>query len=295
MRSLPLQSETIRITSVAGEIRNISVSGLAKAQLIWLFRNFEILDFPVLSRKQQRLIAQMWHAGPRAGSATRDAFDDAPVELIGTIDGFLPQLHQVSVTVPSSTPRRARFVMSSGIFIPALVTTMGVLLLGVMIGLWPKHESTTQPRTAAAPALQNRRSAPPLPARASAELALAQIPAETKSSIAGQPAEAAETSGSPLPGAMAEGASMPNVKPITPPLAANPKTAGKPEVMIRVSVDGEGRAQEFHVLSGDQTKVAAALNAARHWSFQPCSSSDECEHLLKYTDYGDASVVKIID
>ena len=191
MRSLPFQSGTILITSVTGEIRNISVSGLSKVQLIWLFRNFYILDFPVLSKKQQQLIARMWHAGPSADSAAKAAFDTAPVEPIGTIDGFLPKLYQPSVTMPSSTPQSARLSQSSGMRIPALLTIMGVLLLGVMIGLWPKHGLVLKPRAAAVPASQNTRSFARLSIRTSVEPAPAQIPAETESSVGRQPAEAA--------------------------------------------------------------------------------------------------------
>jgi hypothetical protein len=60
-------------------------------------------------------------------------------------------------------------------------------------------------------------------------------------------------------------------------------------------VDSEGLAQEFHVVRGDRKKKSAALNAARHWCFQPCSGSAGCEHLLKFTDYGDASILRMID
>src|ERR1700687_1939780 len=92
MRSLPLQCGTIRIASITGERRRIRVSGLAKARLLWLFRDFSMLDFPVLNTKQKQLIAQLWTAGSSAGSA-----DTSPnlgsVDLIGTVDGFPPQLY----------------------------------------------------------------------------------------------------------------------------------------------------------------------------------------------------------
>lgn len=76
---------------------------------------------------------------------------------------------------------------------------------------------------------------------------------------------------------------------------AKGKAPGKPEVVISVSVDRDGRAQAFHVLRGDQKKISAALHAAKRWSFQPCSGAEDCEHLLKFTDYGDASIVQVID
>ena len=69
----------------------------------------------------------------------------------------------------------------------------------------------------------------------------------------------------------------------------------KPGVMIRVSVDQQGRAGTFRIMQGDRTKIPAALRAARLWHFQPCSGSATCEHLLKFTDYGDASLVQVID
>jgi outer membrane biosynthesis protein TonB len=69
----------------------------------------------------------------------------------------------------------------------------------------------------------------------------------------------------------------------------------KPEVILRVSVDGQGRAQTLEVVSGDEKKVSAALAAAKHWAFQPCSEGAECEHTLKFTDYGGASMVKVIE
>ena len=40
----------------------------AKARLLWLFRNFYILDFPVLNPNQQQLIAEMWNSVSGCGS-----------------------------------------------------------------------------------------------------------------------------------------------------------------------------------------------------------------------------------
>jgi len=78
-------------------------------------------------------------------------------------------------------------------------------------------------------------------------------------------------------------------------VAVKARAAGKQEVVISVSVDRDGRAMAFRVLRGDQKKVSAALHAAKRWSFQPCSGAEDCEHLLKFTDYGDASIVQMID
>jgi hypothetical protein len=60
-------------------------------------------------------------------------------------------------------------------------------------------------------------------------------------------------------------------------------------------VDRDGRAHAFEVLQGDRTKVSAALHAVKHFSFQPCANSTDCGHLLKFIDFGDASLVQRID
>ncbi len=303
---LPAQHGTIRITSVAGERRDVSVSGLAKAQLLWLFRHFCILDFPVLNKKQQQLIAQVWHAAPSAAS------EDTPLDLIGTIDGFEPRLYPPSLPTPSSLPapsslptlvptppslptpsRSSRhgsgFGLSKGLRISAIWSAVGVLLLGCAIRLGPMHRWMPQSHVAAVAAASPVSSMPPLLARTSSQSA---------PSVTGLPASASEASGVPplpLPDAMAQPASSLKETSPHPPLAAGGKALGKPEVMIRVSVDSEGRAQAFQVLRGDRKKISAALAAAKRWSFQPCSGSVDCEHLLKFTDYGDASIVHMID
>src|ERR1700693_3184598 len=102
MRNLPVQFGAIQIASVAGESRRISVSGLAKARLLWLFRNFRILDFPVLSKKQQQLVARVWNAGTSAAPANLRR------DLIGTIEGFSPQLFQSRATTPAQRSSGSR-------------------------------------------------------------------------------------------------------------------------------------------------------------------------------------------
>jgi hypothetical protein len=292
MRNLPIQSGAIQIASVAGEQRYISVSGLVKARLLWLFRNFYILDFPVLNKKQQQLIARVWHEGTSAGSV------DTSLDLIGTIDGFSPQLYQPPVPdVPNVRPAShgARFGLPSTLRTPAIWTAMGVLLLGGAIILGPKHQLIPQPRVAAAaptyaPSGNDVKSTGTVP--------VIRTSAQPPPSVAELPAAPTEVSSVPplhLPDAMAHDASLPQVQPPPPLFAAGTKAPRRPEVMIRVSVDSEGRAQSFHVLRGDQRRRSAALNAARHWSFQPCSSSADCEHLLKFTDYGDATILRMID
>jgi hypothetical protein len=314
MRSLPVQYGTIQIASVGGELRHVNVSGLAKAHLLWLFRNFSILECSVLNQKQQQLIAQVWQAGASAASV------DAPVELIGTIEGFSPQLYQPPVDPPpvaATKPRHhVRFGLSGGWRISAIGTAVGVLLLGCAIGMGARFRlPETHIATVAA--------ANPV---SSTVTLLAPTSAESAPSVADVPAAATEASSAPAfypPDAMAQDASSATVMSPEPRVAAstnivsttvasstvstkvistkvsgkdiNTKAPGKPEVMIRVSVDGEGRAQGFQVVSGDQKKTAAALAAAKRWSFQPCASSAECEHLLKFTDYGGASRVQMID
>jgi hypothetical protein len=295
MRNLPIQYGTIQIASVSGELRYINVSGLVKARLLWLFRNFYILDFPVLNKNQKQLIARVWHTGTSAGSV------DASPELIGTIDGFSPQLYRPpvpSVPNPRSAGHDARFGLLSGLRSPAIWTAMGVLLLGGAIVLGSKPRLIPQPRVAAAApadAPTSVKSTVTAPVRAFANSA----PSQPAPSVAELPAASTEVSSvAPLhlPDAMAHSASLPQVQPPPPQLAANATASGRrPEVVIRISVDAEGRPQSFHVLRGDQKRRSAALNAARHWSFQPCSNSFDCEHLLKFTDYGDASMLRLID
>ena len=96
MRGSIVVYDTIRIASVAGELRDIRVSGLAKARLLWLFRNFSILDFPVLNTRQRQLVTQVWHMEARTPSV------DADVEFIGTIEEFSPR------ACPSLDPPRVR-------------------------------------------------------------------------------------------------------------------------------------------------------------------------------------------
>ncbi len=290
MRRPPVQYGTIQIASIAGELRYISVSGLVKARLLWLFRNFYILDFPVLNKKQQQLISRVWHTGTSAGSA------DAPLDLIGTIDWFSPQLFQPPV--PSAPNARsaghdARF----GRRTPAIWIAMAVLLLGGAIVLGPKHQLIPQPRVAAAapanaPTGNGVQPTVTVPVRTSDKSApsVAELPATSAT-----PTEASSVPPLHLPDAMAHDASLPQMQPPPPQVAASAKAPGRSEVMIRVSVDSEGRAQSFQVLRGAQKRRSAALNAARHWSFQPCASSADCEHLLRFTDYGDASSLRMID
>jgi hypothetical protein len=180
------------------------------------------------------------------------------------------------------------------------------LLLAGAIALGPQLESTPQSTpqspvaTAALAPVADASAALPSPAETSAP---AQTPAEPASAIVDAPADIAEAPSHPAfhpPNAMAHDTTDLDAA----PLAVNPphprsivsaKALAKPEVIISVSVDSQGHAQEFRVLRGDQHKASAALNVARHWSFQPCARSSDCEQLLKFTDYGDASVLHSID
>jgi hypothetical protein len=346
MRSLPFQSGTIRIASIAGERRRIPVSGLAKVRLLWLFRNFYILDFPVLDKQQQQLIAKVWNAASRAGSTevapTRarladDSFEDAipdlsSLDLIGTVEGYSPQLYPALVhpptvpakefhvgdriKLPSPNPFCVRIVLPGGLRAPALWTAMAVLLLVGAIALGSKtlgskalepvgSGSTPQgmppSRVSAAAPANPVRATPPEPAptfvlaRASAAL--------PPPAVASSPAPAAEASSVlplrppdvQLPAAIASSESSPDATPPRPRLALRTKPSIKPEVMIRVHVDSEGRAQAIQLLHGSRTRLSAALHAARRFSFEPCASSADCDHLLIFTDYGDASIVQRIE
>jgi hypothetical protein len=117
-------------------------------------------------------------------------------------------------------------------------------------------------------------------------------------SLADSPMSAVDAPSIPpvhLPNAMAHNASSPRVKPSQLRVTISGRAPQKLEVIIRVSVDRQGRGQAFNVVQGDEQKIAAAMKAARRWSFKPCASEADCEHLLKFTDYGDASFVQVID
>jgi outer membrane biosynthesis protein TonB len=166
---------------------------------------------------------------------------------------------------------------------------MGVLLLVIAIGVGPKHEHRLMPQshiTAVAAATKHVSSTVAIPSKTSVE---------SGPFVAVVPAAAAETSSLPrfpLPDVMARDASFPEA---TTPAAISAKASGKSEVMIRVSVDRKGQPHAFQIVRGDRKKISAALDAAKRWSFQPCPGSADCEHLMKFTDYGDASSVQIID
>ena len=285
MREFPVQRDMIQIASVGGERRLISVSGLSKVRLLWLFRNFRILDFSVLNSKQQRFIAQAWNAGTSANADAEDPFD-----LIGCIDGFLPKLYPPGVLVAEKPDHlRASFSSLNRLRTPAIWTV--VILIGSAIYLVPKHRIIPQTPVAAAtanPVSVPVQSAPPIPDSAP-EVPVVQLPMAAPE----VPSVAAVPPPRSLPNAMASDASSPQGTP--PETQVRSKPAGKREVMIRVSVNHDGRAERFEVLQGDRERIAAALIAAQAWHFQPCSSADICEHRLRITNYEDASIVQMID
>jgi len=286
MPDFPVQSETIQIASADGERRLISVSGFSKARLLWLFRNFRILDFSVLNSKQQRLIAQVWYTGKSA-----DAAED-PLDLMGTIDGFLPKLYPPIVSPTKPNGSRASSSPASGLRSPAIWAAVAVLLLGSAIYLMPNHPFIPQYPAAATtttdPVTAPVRFVPPIPS-AELEPPVTQLPVAT-SDI---PAVAPTIPPRPIPDAMAAGVSSLQMK--RPETQVSAKPPATREVMIRVSVNHEGRAERFEVLQGDRNRIAAALIAAQAWHFQPCSSADVCEHRLRITNYEDASIVQMID
>ena len=170
----------------------------------------------------------------------------------------------------------------------AVLLPTGVLLLACGVYLMPWHRVAPQPRVVTVTAAENESTRDRLPAPTSAE----PSPTLTKSHavVAGDPSSPSAS----LPDAITH-----NESPQTaPPAQPRPVTASrpqKPEVVIRVSVDQQGNSQNFEVVQGDQRKISAALHAAKRYHFQPCSGLDACEHLLKFTDYGDASVLRSMD
>lgn len=295
MRGFPIGSGTIQIASVAGERRHVSVSGVAKVRLLWLFRNFYILECRVLSKEQQQLIARLWQAGTSAGSV------DA-LALIGTIEGFSPQLGQPTVATTKSSRPDGHFGLSWG----AIWSAVGILLLGCAMGLGAKFGWMTQIRVALVAAVHPVSSTVAVPAvtaakdSAKSEAPVADIPTAATTETPGFLPEDVRASEVRPPDAMAEEALSLTGKPRVAGAAkvsdmAGIKAVEKPEIIIRVSVDGQGRAQTFEVVRGDEKKVSAALAAAKRWAFQPCSGGGDCEHLLKFTDYGGASVVRMVE
>jgi hypothetical protein len=137
MRSLPLHDGTIQIASVAGETRRIKVSGLARARLLWLFRNFTMLDFSVLTRNQQELIARVWNAGASA----KDAAD-----VIGIVEGFSPKLFPSPSPAPAASAPRAesaqppaRVAPPAGLRAPTILAALSVILLAAALYLGPGY------------------------------------------------------------------------------------------------------------------------------------------------------------
>lgn len=339
MRSIPVQCGTIQIASVAGELRHVSVSGLAKARLLWIFRNFSILDFSVLNQTQQQLIAQVWQAGQSVSAS------DASLEVIGTLEGFSPKLCQLPAPAIRSSQPSTRTAPSKGWRTPAIWTAIGVSLLVCGICLRSKPRWIPQFRVTPVAASNNVRSANTPLARTSAESKppVAAVPAMTAEAPGFPPdipsTEVRTTEARPADSDGGDSASL-TVKPPAPrgvvsdPVSAKvaavntpvsaPASAkvnapvakvsapaamasapvstkvgssapGKPEVIVSVSVDSQGRPQTLHVVRGDGKKISAALTAARRWSFQPCSDSAGCEHLLKFTDHGEASTMQMIE
>ena len=305
MRILPVRHGTILIASAAGEFRNISVSGFAKVRVFWLFRNSCILDFSRLNKKQQQLIAHVWHAGARAGPA------DVVREPIGTVEAFLPdaflpdaftpQLDQPATRIAEPVRARAGISRVGRLPNPAILTAVGILLVAIF--LTQSHRSrqahgVMPPSGAAAVAAVNPvSSAVTVPARTLAK--------PTPSVAALRPPAREASSSPPAHSAIAhpEDASLLKVEllrvkalqpAVAPAVAVRPRALGKPEVIVRVRVDRDGRAQAFQIVRGNRD-ISAALTAVRRWSFQPCAGDADCKHLLKFTNYGDAFSVQMID
>ncbi len=348
MRSLPLHCGAIQIASVAGESRRIGVSGLAKARLLWLFRNFSILEFPVLSKKQQQLVAQVWNAG--TGMAPKDARRDViGPQIIGTIEAFSPQLVQLRTPVQLRMPAQlrtpahtrsssrppARYPIVASLPDWAILSALSLVLLGTAIYLGPryflpKHPSPLQtgaatvaetkqplPLEATTPGGTFTEPATPVAVLPTAAVASVPVAARPVSAPVSAPVEIAPAlTPIGLPSAMAHDTSKydtyasdtsspdpsaPDASSlqVSPPRRRTAAGSAKPqenlEILIRVSVDSSGQARSFQVMSGDPTKKSAALRAARQWNFQPCAGPEGCEHVLKFADRGDSSMVKMIE
>jgi len=348
----------VRIAPVAGKRRDIRVSGLSKARLLWIFRNYHILDFPVLNPKQQRLIARMWNSepgseskevvatnndpsdavlkavDPAADDSAGSAADLASLDLIGTVEGFLPQLYapaQFRVGDPiqspeAAHPNRIRINLPESVRIRILwsaVAAMAVLLLAAVFAPGPTTSGsaslgsnilspTLSPKAAMHPPVSaaDPKSVRPAPAE-SAHPAAKPSPAVVARAASSLPHSAyVEPTPQPLPDAMARNVSAPEVTPPPtrpalhtkqPATSSANRSANRPihppanrDVMIRVSVDRQGHAREVEILQGSK-KTSAALSAARRFAFEPCDRAFDCDHLLKFTDFGDAFIVQKID
>ena len=394
MRSLALHYGSIQIASTAGESRRISVSGLAKARLLWLFRNFGILEFQVLSKTQQQLVSQMWNSGSwvPGNIARRD--------VIGTIEAFCPQPASAkaqslpaaaktnsaekssedgvakppaaeprsakppsaklslgnpsseqlcseergqpctSAHAPAERLRRGHLTLRSGLRRAASWRAASILLLGAAMYLGPRylppkrpvpHQTRVatlddqkpgdkKPRTRSSPeAGAVAGSTAKAVSAASAAQAAAFLPNTPKTGVPGTPLNpstpttgalgtpvpvaasvaaaapiATPTLARDLPVAMAHDAAPSSVTAPQPRAAAEPGLGEKREVLIRVRVNVAGQPKDFEVIDGDQSKISAALSAARLWHFKPCAGREACEQVLKFTDYGDSSRVQRI-
>lgn len=311
MSRLSLQCGTIQITSVTGESRYANVSGLAKLRVLWLLRNFSILDFPVLSKGEQQLITRLWQAGTSRESPA------VPLDVVGSIEGFpkrlcqpqlcgaqlcptqtrqFPQLQdlypqlrttqsrEASVPALKPNPQPVHYAFPSNLRTRALWAAAGVSLLGWAIYLGQAHWSIPRPHLPVAAAHSVRLGdAPPVRAAAFETNSVAA----RKSNIAPEGSRSVPLH---LPDAMA--APSPDLTAQKDRVETRPR---KPQVIIRVSVDSKGRAASWKVLQGNKVDASAALAVAMRWRFQPCSSSVSCEHLLKFTDHGDVSVLQMLD
>jgi hypothetical protein len=415
------------VSSPTGELKQISVSGISKARLLWLFRNFTILDFSVLTKKQQEMIVRMWQAAP-GGRST-----GASLDLIGCIDGFNPQLVnappksaeaaqpptpaklvgsavQRPKTVdlppkpsvspnfadsprivqlqkaakrpeepvvsaakaaakvsdakgpeeakPSATPQRRRapvrmlFGVSAGWTPVAVFLLAGAVYVGQIFlrpepptakapvlkspmtaspqaanrelppqplpqitpalpasqqasaSQRPKEHRAVDIKDAAAPAQAAAATAVPevkisevipLPRIAARAVPAAAAPVATSTAIKAPalPAHVSPAAATHMPQAMAHREAIEPAKPPRAAISVTPRA--RPEVLLRVRVDANGHTQNVEVIDGNRNKAAAAVAAAKRWSFHPCSGSDRCEHVLKFTNDGDTSSLQRID
>jgi hypothetical protein len=361
---------------------------MVKARLLWIFRNFSILDFSVLSNPQRRFIARVWYTGTSTVPADTSP-DAAPAQLIGTIEGFPKKLYQPPVAAIESARKQTGFRLAASMRNPMVRVAMGVLLLGCAISLGPRLRWMPQPSLAnvsannvpatnvgatevspgvahanvaavqvvpvsAAPEAVAQTNIAPVTAAPSVTAVPKEVPPahagfinavqlnvarglavashgsvsstapvqSAKSVVAAAHVLVAKASAVPafaprpaklgaanLPDAMANNAMANNealptaARPSAPvaalPLSADTKTQGHsrehPMVMVRVTVDSHGQALGFQLLRGNKKKISAAMAAAKRWPYQPCSGSSECAHLMRFTYFGNASVVTMVE
>lgn len=282
MRRVPSHCETIRIVPVSGEAKDFRASGFARVQLRWLFRNFGLLHFSVLNESQQQLITKLWHVEPETAPETPAG------ALIGTIEGFSPESCPQPPIAARNRMRQSPAHQHSFRAARPVLLALGIVLVTGAFILWAKHRPMGMHNSAAhSDGLNNVESLNNVDAAA-------LRPPVASQSAPRVPGFVSNGTSSPADSHAGENGAV-TVPPLTLPALASkkPLPATSREIVIRASIDNEGRGYAFEVLRGDQNLTSVALGVARQWRFQPCSRAEGCEQLLKYTDYGGATSMRV--